>query len=123
MNALLLVDHGSRREEANASLAQAAALVQQRAPALIVEVAHMELAPPTIAEAFAACVARGATRVHVFPWFLAEGRHVTEDIPRLVAEAAASLAVEYEIAPPFGLHPLLADIALSRAGLLPEDAS
>ncbi|MCA9617054.1 MAG: hypothetical protein KC586_30040, partial [Myxococcales bacterium] len=57
MKALLLVDHGSRRAEANALLGQIAALVAARRPELVVEVAHMELAPPTVAEAFAACVA------------------------------------------------------------------
>ena len=36
----------------------------------IVEPAHMELAEPSIATAFARCVERGATTVVVFPYFL-----------------------------------------------------
>lgn len=118
MQALLLVDHGSRREQANASLAQAAKLVREQAPDAIVEVAHMELAPPTIADAFDRCVQRGARHVHIFPWFLSHGRHVTEDIPRLVASAAeAHEGVTFEIAEPFGLHPLLARVVMERCGL------
>lgn len=117
MRALLLVDHGSRREEANQNLSRAAAVVRERAPDLHVEVAHMELAEPSIAQGFGACVAAGATEVIVFPWFLAEGRHVREDIPQLSAEAAEAHGVKHRVAPPFGIDGLLADLALRRAGL------
>ena len=116
MKALLLVDHGSRRAEANALLGQIAALVAARRPELVVEVAHMELAPPTVAEAFAACVARGATEVVVMPYFLARGRHATEDIPALAREAAAAHPdVALRVAEPLGVHALLADLVLTRA--------
>lgn len=56
----------------------------------IVEAAHMELAPPDIAAGFARCVERGARHVVAVPCMLSRGRHVTEDIPRLLAEAAAA---------------------------------
>lgn len=116
MNALLLVDHGSRRAEANALLAQIAALVSTRRPSLIVEIAHMELAPPTVDEAFDACVSRGATEVVVMPYFLARGRHATEDIPALARAAAARHPhVALRIAEPLGVHALLAELVLARA--------
>lgn len=116
MNALLLVDHGSRRAEANALLAQIAALVAARRPSLIVEIAHMELAPPTVDEAFDACVSRGATEVVVMPYFLARGRHATEDIPALARAAAARHPhVALRIAEPLGVHALLAELVLARA--------
>lgn len=116
MNALLLVDHGSRRAEANALLAQIAALVVTRRPSLIVEIAHMELAPPTVDEAFDACVSRGATEVVVMPYFLARGRHATEDIPALARAAAARHPhVALRIAEPLGVHALLAELVLARA--------
>jgi sirohydrochlorin ferrochelatase len=116
MNALLLVDHGSRRAEANALLAQIAALVAARRPSLIVEIAHMELAPPTVDEAFDACVSRGATEVVVMPYFLARGRHATEDIPALARAAVARHPhVALRIAEPLGVHALLAELVLARA--------
>jgi antibiotic biosynthesis monooxygenase (ABM) superfamily enzyme len=49
----------------------------------------MELADPSIADGFAACVAAGATEVVAFPYMLTPGKHSVRDIPRLVAEAAA----------------------------------
>lgn len=56
----------------------------------IVEPAHMELAEPSILEAFNRCVAQGANYIICHPFFLSPGRHVAEDVPRLVAEAAAA---------------------------------
>ena len=64
MKAILLIDHGSKRAEANEMLACMANLVQaMTGPGVIVEHAHMELAEPDIPAGFAACVARGATEV------------------------------------------------------------
>ena len=117
--AILLVDHGSRRPEANAQLEALAALVRARSDAAV-QVAHMELAPPSIAEAFAACVETGAEEVVVVPCFLAPGRHASEDIPRLVAEAAAEHPVRWQVTDVLGAHPLLAELILVRAGLQRE---
>lgn len=115
MRAILLVDHGSRREEANASLAAMAGLVRTRAEGVIVHHAHMELASPTVDEAFDACVADGATHVHVMPYFLFAGRHATEDIPALARSAAARHpGVSLAIAEPLGVHEALADLVLLR---------
>jgi len=49
----------------------------------------MELAPPTIDDAFARCVRRGARHIVVAPYFFFAGRHVSEDVPGLAAAAAA----------------------------------
>ena len=57
--AILLVDHGSRRPEANEQLESIAQLLRDRDPERIVRVAHMEIASPTIAEGIAACVLQG----------------------------------------------------------------
>src|SRR5690242_13783577 len=101
---IVLVDHGSKRDEANALLEDVAQLFRGISGAAIVEIAHMELAEPTIAQAIARCVAQGARRVVVHPYFLAPGRHSTNDIPRMVAEAAAQHpGVTYSVTAPLGL--------------------
>ena len=87
----------------------------------IVRYAHMELAEPSIAAGFAACVKAGATEIVAFPYMLSPGKHSTGDIPRLVA-AAAALApdVRYSVAPAFGVHEKLAELILLRAGIAPN---
>lgn len=112
---LIVVNHGSRRDESNAMLEQMVVQVAAVVPFDIVEPAHMELAEPSIATAFDACVARGARTVVVSPYFLLPGRHWRQDIPALVEEAAARHpGVTYLVAAPFGLHPLMAEVVNAR---------
>src|SRR5688500_12668713 len=85
---IVIVDHGSRRSESNAFLAEVAARFAGQAGFEIVEPAHMELAEPTLETAFEQCVKRGATTVVVHPFFLLPGKHWDEDIPALAAAAA-----------------------------------
>jgi sirohydrochlorin ferrochelatase len=112
---VIVVDHGSRREESNVLLIE---VVQHFAAATglpIVEPAHMELAEPSIATAFGRCVNHGATTVVVFPYFLLPGRHWHDDIPGLAAAAARQHPnVRYLVTAPFGLHPLMAQVMRER---------
>lgn len=121
--AVLLVDHGSRRAQANALLDEVAGLVKQRLGAgSIVEPAHMEIAEPTVAHGFSRCVEQGATTVVVHPFMLAPGRHVTEDLPRLIAEAAKGHeGVTFAMAAPLGSHAGVVDAVIERCeAALPE---
>jgi sirohydrochlorin ferrochelatase len=116
--ALLIVDHGSKRDEANRMLEDVAAVLRRQRPRLVVHYAHMEIATPDIATAFAACVADGAEEIIVHPYMLSPGRHATEDIPRLVQEAATKFPdVAYRVTAPLGLHDKICEVVLERAGL------
>ena len=123
--ALLLIDHGSRRDEANALLGRVAELVRERVgPERIVEFAHMELAEPTIARGFARCVERGATTIVGHPFMLTPGRHAREDVPRLLAEAAAQHpGTKYVVSEPLGAHRALVDVILDRVDAALGDGS
>src|SRR5438067_3312175 len=112
MRSILLIDHGSVRDEANQMLARAADLLQHMVgDDVLVRHAHMELAEPSIAQGFAACVNAGATEVIAFPYMLSPGKHVTRDVPRLVAEAARVFPdVEYRVTDAFGVHEKLAEL-------------
>ena len=88
MKALVLIDHGSKKKAANDLLFDVVKKVADRSPDLIVEGAHMELAAPSILDAITRCVERGATHIGAMPYMLGPGRHVQEDIPELVEEAA-----------------------------------
>jgi sirohydrochlorin ferrochelatase len=112
---VILVDHGSRRDESNELLIEVARQFAAATGLTIVEPAHMDLDEPSVATAFARCVARGARTIVVFPYFLLPGRHWDQDIPRLAAEAAHSHpGIEYLVTAPFGLHPLLTEVIRQR---------
>jgi sirohydrochlorin ferrochelatase len=124
--AFLLIDHGSRRPEANDLITEVATMVKARvASDRIVEVAHMELAEPSIAHGFSRCVERGATMVVAHPFMLAPGKHVSEDLPRLIgAAAAAHPGIKYAIAAPLGAHPGVAKAVVDRCtAALDDDAA
>lgn len=117
MRALIVVDHGSRRDEANLLIAQVVALVQAAAgSAYRVYGAHMELSEPTLEGTLSMAVADGATEVVVVPYMLGPGRHALEDIPNMAKAFADTVPeVRVRVAGPLGAHPALARIVLDRA--------
>jgi len=113
--AILIVDHGSRRADANAVLKDVADELRRRMPGRTVEIAHMELAEPSIEHAIDACVASGAREIVVHPYFLARGTHTSESIPALVRAAAARHpGLRVLISDPLGPHPALVDVVVER---------
>jgi sirohydrochlorin ferrochelatase len=126
---VVVVDHGSRREEANRRHEQFVEAWRHHGPYAIIEAAHMELAEPSIGSAFDACVAAGATVVVIAPYFLWPGTHWDRDIPALAAAAAARHpSIHHLVAAPLGPHPLLLEVVGQRvdhclahaAGTAPE---
>lgn len=119
MRAILLIDHGSVKAEANHMVSCMANLLQHVVgDAVLVRHAHMELAAPSIAAGFEACVRAGATEVIAFPYMLSPGKHVTRDVPRLVSEAAREFPqVAYRVTDAFGVHEKLAELIALRTGV------
>ena len=111
---IVLVDHGSKKEASNQLLEEVAALFQKKTHHRIVEPAHMELATPDLKTAFMRCVQQGATFVVVHPYFLGPGRHVSQDIPRLAADAAAQQEVDFVVTEPLGLHDDIMNVISDR---------
>ena len=108
---VVVVDHGSRRVEANRAHETFVAACRERLRHPVVEPAHMELAEPSIAIAFDRCVAAGAGTVVVAPYFLLPGDHWDRDLPALTAAAAsAHPGVRWLVAAPLGPDPLLMDL-------------
>ena len=114
---VIICDHGSRRAQSNDSLSDVAERFAARfsEDCGIVEPAHMELAMPDIAGAYASCVNRGATHIVLLPLFLAKGKHWVRDIPSLTSQAAAKFpGTTYQIAEPLGIDDLLLDLLKKR---------
>ncbi len=112
---LLIIDHGSRRQDANQVVRQVARMVREKSRFLIVQHAHMELAEPTIRQGFETCVAAGADEVVVQPYFLGPGRHSTTDIPRMVEEVARKHPhVSVRLSAPLGPHSKMGELVLER---------
>ena len=103
--AVVLVDHGSREAAANRQLSAVAAALARRLPGRRVETAHLSIAPPSVPDAIAACVAAGVREIVVMPYFLGPGRHASHDVPRLAREARARHpGVRIRVAAALGVH-------------------
>lgn len=120
MKALILVDHGSKIEEANRLLEDIVVNLREHPECKfdIVECSHMELASPTIDDAFSKCVILGATEIVVHPYFLVPGRHSKKDIPRMVEKTASKYPdIKYKVSEPLGIHSKIIEVVLERANI------
>jgi len=119
--AVLLIAHGSRRNEANDDLVLLAESVRARTAYPIVEIAYLELAEPTIPLGARRCIDLGAKEVLMMPFFLSAGEHVRDDLDRYRHEFGGQFdGVTFRLCEPLGLHPLLTEVVLAR---LEEGAS
>ncbi len=112
--AIIIVDHGSRVARANKMLESLAGLIAAMTDDRVYA-AHMELAEPTLEQAFDHAAADGADFIFVFPYFLSPGRHSREDIPRLcIAAASRHPGIRWHCAGPVGLDHKMAELILHR---------
>jgi sirohydrochlorin cobaltochelatase len=87
--AVLLVGRGSTDPDANAEVCKVARLLQEGRPYPFVETAFVSLARPDVPAGLVRCVALGARRIVVAPYFLFDGV-----LPRRVAAQARAFAAD-----------------------------
>jgi sirohydrochlorin ferrochelatase len=113
--AILLMAHGSRIPEANDAAREIAAMVKQMTQFDIVEVSFREQHLPNIQTGVDSCVAQGAKRILLVPYFLYMGAHVLEDLPEELTQARERHPdVEMVLGKHLGVHPKLAEIVVDR---------
>ena len=118
--ALILIDHGSKVNDANNMLKDIAEMIKEHDDCGfdIVTYSHMELAEPTLEQAFRNCVENGADFIIVHPYFLVPGRHSKSDIPEMARRAAENHPhVRYHVTEPLGIHEKIVEVILERSGI------
>jgi sirohydrochlorin ferrochelatase len=113
--AVLLIAHGSRRPAANQDLFDLAGRLAAGGPHAIVQASFLELAEPDILDGGGRCVAQGAARVLMVPYFLAAGVHLRRDLTAARDELAARHpGVQFVLGPALGPHALLDRLVAER---------
>ena len=113
MNSVLLVSHGSHSPKAKQEVARLVAGLQKKSRIKIFLYAFLEIESPSIPEGIDICVKKGATEVTVLLNFLNSGKHVDQDIRRIIKEAQKKYAhVKFQITKPIGQHPQIAELFL-----------
>ena len=83
MEALIIVDHGSKLESSNNEIIT---LMEKTKKELLkndilVFVGFLELTEPSFYMALNSAIGKNCTKIKIFPYFLAAGKHVMQDIP------------------------------------------
>ena len=119
MKALLLIAHGSRRQQSNDEVVVLAERLKKNCSEqyTIVHAGFLELAETLIPDGIKNCVKDGATEIVVLPYFLNSGRHVVEDIPSIVDQTRPGFPdVDIKVAQHLGASDLMMDLLMSTAG-------
>ncbi|AEG15043.1 cobalamin (vitamin B12) biosynthesis CbiX protein [Desulfofundulus kuznetsovii DSM 6115] len=112
---IILLVHGSRLPEAQATLHLLKELVAQESSYDLVEGASLQFNQPDLPAALATMAARGMKRVVVVPLFLSQGVHMKEDIPEILArEKARYPHMDIVMTGNIGAHRKLAEIIMER---------
>jgi sirohydrochlorin ferrochelatase len=119
MKSLLVVAHGSRRQESNHEVRQLVGQLRDlQSPYERIDCAFLELAEPSIPGGLRNLIEAGSRDVVVVPYFLSAGRHVAADIPGEVeAVRKEHPEVSIQLAPYLGAAPGIAGLLLSQADI------
>lgn len=113
--AVLIMAHGSRIAAANDAAREVAKMVQEMTGIDIIEVAFREMHAPDIQQGIDSCVARGAEKILLIPYFLFMGAHVQHDLPEEIEEARKRHpGLEMVMGSHLGVHRKLAEIVSER---------
>jgi sirohydrochlorin cobaltochelatase len=88
--ALILFAHGARDPAWREPIDALARRLHAALPQVDVVPAFLELMSPTLGDAVATAVGKGATRIAVAPVFWAQGGHLKRDVPALLAEVCTT---------------------------------
>lgn len=114
-DAILLVGRGSSDPDANSDLFKVSRLLWERTPAKFVETCYIGVTEPNLEEGLKRCLALGAKRVFVLPYFLFTGVLIKRIEGKMVEYSALYPEVEMKLAEYFGFHDALIDLIQERA--------
>ena len=113
--AILYICHGSRVKEAREQAVSFVHQLMEKKLAPVQEIAFLELAAPSVSEAFQRCVDQGASTVVVIPILLLTAAHAKEDIPlELEKQQSRFPHVEVRYGHPIGVNEKIVDLLLER---------
>ncbi|WP_031515412.1 sirohydrochlorin chelatase [Desulfofalx alkaliphila] len=113
---VLLLGHGSRRDEGNVELRQILEEVKKRGPKdRVYQCSFLQFTQPTLDEGIKYLVSAGVEKIIVVPLFLVSGTHIRQDIPnKLMLQKNKHPHIKFVYAEHLGSDARIADIVLDR---------
>ncbi len=120
MNTLIILAHGSRRQESNLEIKTLTEKVKQIAgdEYELIEYAYLELAEPSLLQSIDATINSGASSITILPYFLNSGNHVKRDIPVIVQTAKEKhLNCKFKVSNCVGMSKDMPELILQQSRL------
>ena len=115
MKGVLILAHGSRVPETKKTIESVAEQVRAGLPGVPVQIAYMEFCQDNIRGGIEMLAAQGVDEILAAPYFLFEGIHIHEDIPREIEQILRDFpGVTLRMGRTLGADPRLAAILLDR---------
>ncbi len=112
---VILLGHGSIREQANVEIRAMWAMMQTQLPELDIRGSFVEVADPTLEQTIDQAVEDGANHIVIVPMFLTRGNHLSNGIPRILDGVRQKYpTVQIDLTQHLGVDPLLAEIIKNR---------
>ena len=110
-----MIGHGSKLAGSNDAIDRVIEALRQKEPATFFQAAFLEIQSPNIPEGIERCLHQGAEEVVVIPYFVQAGKHVVQDIPRIIYEAKAKYPQRnIHLAEYLGFDPRIGSVVCDR---------
>lgn len=115
MNGVLILAHGSKRQETEKTLSSLVDKVKQKTGEDLVVPAYLQFSEQNMEAGIKQLIAKGAKNIKVVPMFLFDGVHVTQDIPEELNEIRAKYpAIKIRMSEHLGDDDRIAEVIADR---------
>ncbi len=118
MNTLIILAHGSRRQESNQEIVTLVEKVKSISNNEydMIEHAYLEIVEPNLPQCIDQAIKNGAKNITVFPYFLNSGNHVKRDIPAIIENAVTKYPdCNFNISAFIGMHKDIPQLVLQQS--------
>ena len=113
--AVILLGHGSIREEANEEVRNMWRMLAEQLPEMDIRGSFVEVAEPTLEQTIGQLAAEHVERIVIVPMFLTRGNHLSNGIPRILEAMRQQYShMQIDLTRHLGVDPVLAEIIKNR---------
>jgi sirohydrochlorin ferrochelatase len=114
--AVLLIGHGSKQKDFASAMQKVARRLVRSGHFSAVNCAYLEVSAPSIPEGIQALAEKGIREIIIVPYFVLSGKHVANDIPRIVKECRTNhkKTIRIRLSPYLGYHDKLVELVAQR---------
>jgi len=115
MKGILILAHGSRKNETEKTMSKISEMVRAKLPEMLIETAYLQFREVNLAAGLSRLIEKGADDITVVPYFLFDGMHIKKDIPAEIEEFLKDKpGIKITVGETLGEDERLADILADR---------